>query len=153
MSINAGLVQDIINFVLTCVVFAVVTYFIAYFMIGKFQMATPGRLGNYTDEEPQEAGGTGSADLDTGHVAAVSPQNQLATDIIKTLGGKQNIVEVDACMTRLRVTVKDTDAVGDEKTWKELGALGLIKVDNGVQAVYGPKADVLKSDIQDIFNR
>ncbi|QDY85119.1 PTS transporter subunit IICB [Paenibacillus polymyxa] len=151
LSINAGLVQDIINFVLTCVVFAVATYFIAYFMIGKFKMATPGRLGNYTDEEPQatsEAEGTKGDGL-----AAVSTQNQLATDIIKTLGGEQNIVEVDACMTRLRVTVKDTEAVGDEKTWKALGALGLIKVDNGVQAVYGPKADVLKSDIQDILNR
>ncbi|KZE82646.1 PTS transporter subunit IICB [Paenibacillus jamilae] len=151
LSINAGLVQDIINFVLTCVVFAVATYFIAYFMIGKFKMATPGRLGNYTDEEPQatsEAESTKGDDL-----AAVSTQNQLAADIIKTLGGEQNIVEVDACMTRLRVTVKDTEAVGDEKTWKALGALGLIKVDNGVQAVYGPKADVLKSDIQDILNR
>lgn len=151
LSINAGLVQDIINFVLTCVVFAVATYFIAYFMIGKFQMATPGRLGNYTDEEPQGTSEAGSTK--TEGVAATSTQNQLATDIIKTLGGEQNIVEVDACMTRLRVTVKDTDAVGDEKTWKALGALGLIKVDNGVQAVYGPKADVLKSDIQDILNR
>lgn len=151
LSINAGLVQDIINFVLTCVVFAVATYFIAYFMIGKFKMATPGRLGNYTDEEPQGTSEAGSTKAEG--VAAVSTQNQLATDIIKTLGGEQNIVEVDACMTRLRVTVKDTDAVGDEKTWKALGALGLIKVDNGVQAVYGPKADVLKSDIQDILNR
>jgi maltose PTS system EIICB or EIICBA component len=151
LSIKAGLVQDIINFVLTCIVFAVATYFIAYFMIGKFQMATPGRLGNYTDEEPQEASEVGSTATDG--VAAASTQNQLAADIIKTLGGEQNIVEVDACMTRLRVTVKDTDAVGDEKAWKALGALGLIKVDHGVQAVYGPKADVLKSDIQDILNR
>ncbi|NEU26455.1 PTS transporter subunit EIIC [Paenibacillus polymyxa] len=151
LSINAGLVQDIINFVLTCVVFAVATYFIAYFMIGKFKMATPGRLGNYTDEEPQATSEAESTKADG--LAAVSTKNQLAEDIIKTLGGEQNIVEVDACMTRLRVTVKDTEAVGDEKTWKALGALGLIKVDNGVQAVYGPKADVLKSDIQDILNR
>lgn len=94
LSINAGLVQDIINFVLTCVVFAVATYFIAYFMIGKFKMATPGRLGNYTDEEPQATSEAESTKADG--LAAVSTNNQLAANIIKTLGGEQNIVEVDA---------------------------------------------------------
>ena len=54
-------------------------------------------------------------------------------------------------MTRLRVTVKDISKVADEKEWKANGALGLILKDNGVQAVYGPKADVLKSKIQDIL--
>ena len=50
-------------------------------------------------------------------------------------------------MTRLRVTVKDLDKVAELAAWKSEGALGLIKKDNGIQAVYGPKADVLKSDI------
>ena len=54
-------------------------------------------------------------------------------------------------MTRLRVTVKDIEKVGDEKAWKDNKALGLIVKDKGVQAIYGPKADVLKSDIQDIL--
>ena len=54
-------------------------------------------------------------------------------------------------MTRLRVTVKDLDKVADVTAWKAEGALGLIKKDNGIQAVYGPKADVLKSDINDIL--
>ncbi len=55
-------------------------------------------------------------------------------------------------MTRLRVTVKDIEKVGDEKkVWKDNKALGLIVKDKGVQAIYGPKADVLKSDIQDIL--
>ncbi len=54
-------------------------------------------------------------------------------------------------MTRLRVTVKDKGLVAEEKEWKKLGALGLIVKDKGVQAIYGPKADVLKSDIQDIL--
>ena len=54
-------------------------------------------------------------------------------------------------MTRLRVTVKEIEKVGDEKAWKDNKALGLIVKDKGVQAIYGPKADVLKSDIQDIL--
>ncbi|MBQ5589548.1 MAG: PTS transporter subunit EIIB, partial [Anaerotignum sp.] len=63
----------------------------------------------------------------------------------------ENITLVDACMTRLRVTVKDPDKVAELPQWKAEGALGLIKKDNGIQAVYGPKADVLKSDINDIL--
>ena len=54
-------------------------------------------------------------------------------------------------MTRLRVTVKDISLVADESEWKKNGALGLILRDRGVQAIYGPKADVLKSNIQDIL--
>ena len=54
-------------------------------------------------------------------------------------------------MTRLRITVKDADKVKDADEWKKEGALSLIKKGTGIQAVYGPKADVLKSDINDIL--
>lgn len=54
-------------------------------------------------------------------------------------------------MTRLRVTVKDMQLVKELEDWKKEGALGLVKKDDGVQAIYGPKADVLKSDINDIL--
>ena len=54
-------------------------------------------------------------------------------------------------MTRLRVSVKDIDKVKDIELWKKEGALGLIRKGDGVQAIYGPKADVLKSDINDIL--
>ena len=64
---------------------------------------------------------------------------------------KKNIKDVDACMTRLRVTVADRGRVGSEDAWKRAGAMGLIVKDNGVKAVYGPKADVLKSDIEDLL--
>ena len=74
-----------------------------------------------------------------------------AERIIGLLGGRDNIVLVDACMTRLRVTVNDIEKVADLAQWKAEGALGLMKKSNGVQAVYGPKADVLKSDINDIL--
>ena len=67
------------------------------------------------------------------------------------MGGRENIDLVDACMTRLRVTVKDPEMVAGQDKWKENGALGLIKKGNGIQAIYGPKADVLKSDINDIL--
>ncbi len=140
MSLKAGLGGDILNFLLCCVAFFAIGYGVAYFMIGKFRFATPGRLGNYTDEgdgeEKPEAKASG---------------NTQAERIIALLGGRENIVLVDACMTRLRVTVKDLDKVAELNAWKAEGALGLIKKDNGIQAVYGPKADVLKSDINDIL--
>ena len=71
--------------------------------------------------------------------------------IITLLGGRENIELVDACMTRLRVTVKDINKVAELPEWKAEGAMGLVKKDNGVQAIYGPKADILKSDINDIL--
>ena len=147
LSINAGLIGDIINYVITVLVFFGVSYFIAYFMIGKFKLATPGRLGNYTDESENKSDEEGEAVPATKN--ATQEGEDLPSKIIQILGGRENIVDVDACMTRLRITVKDVDAVASEDEWKKLGALGLIKKDNGIQAIYGPKADVLKSDIQD----
>lgn len=144
LAVNAGLGMDIINFVWVTVLFAVIMYFIANFMIQKFNYATPGRNGNYeTAEGAIEEGSNGE-----GQVAAASQ----AVNIINLLGGRANIVDVDACMTRLRVTVKDAEKVGSEAQWKAEGAMGLVMKGQGVQAIYGPKADVLKSDIQDILD-
>ena len=143
MSLKAGLGGDIINFIICCVAFLAIGYFVAYFMIKKFKYATPGRLGNYTDEGDGEEGSASAESKAAG--------NTQAERIITLLGGRENITLVDACMTRLRVTVKDLDKVADIAAWKAEGALGLIKKDNGIQAVYGPKADVLKSDINDIL--
>lgn len=141
LAIKAGLGGDLINFILVSIGFGVFTYFLANFLIKKFNFATPGRNGNY--------------DLDTTDNAEKTTAvqgNDQAFAIINLLGGKPNIVDVDACMTRLRVTVNDNTKVGKEEQWKAVGAMGLIVKDNGVQAVYGPKADVLKSDIQDILD-
>ena len=147
MSLKAGLAGDVVNFVICVVAFFVIGYFVAYFMIGKFKFATPGRLGNYTDSNDED--GTASSTASAG--GKTSGGNSQAERIIALLGGRENIVLVDACMTRLRVTVKDLDKVAELPAWKAEGALGLIKKDNGIQAVYGPKADVLKSDINDIL--
>lgn len=146
MSLKAGLGGDIINFVICCVAFFVIGYFVAYFMIGKFHFATPGRLGNYTDEDSGEDNGAQASGS-----SGKSGGNSQPERIIKLLGGRENIVLVDACMTRLRVTVKDPSIVAEAAEWKAEGALGLVKKDTGIQAIYGPKADVLKSDINDIL--
>ncbi|MGB3161132.1 MAG: PTS transporter subunit IIBC [Carnobacterium sp.] len=146
MSLNAGLAWDVINFVLSSLAFFAIAYFISYYMIGRFKIATPGRLGNYIDEE--SITDTQASDVSS-HAGKVEASSKQVTDIIALLGGPSNITDVDACMTRLRVSVKNPDLVGDEAAWKKVGALGLIKKGQGIQAVYGPKADVLKSDIQD----
>ena len=142
LAINAGIGMDIVNFIWVTVLFAVIMYFIANFMIQKFNYATPGRNGNYETAE-------GSEEASSAVKVAAGSQ---AVNIINLLGGRANIVDVDACMTRLRVTVKDTDKVGDAEQWKAEGAMGLVMKGQGVQAIYGPKADVLKSDIQDILD-
>ena len=145
MAINAGLGMDIINFIWVSVLFAVIMYFIANFMIKKFNYATPGRNGNYETAEGSDAGSSAQG----GEKVAASSQ---VVNIINLLGGRANIVDVDACMTRLRVTVKDAEKVGTEEQWKAEGAMGLVMKGQGVQAIYGPKADVLKSDIQDLLD-
>ena len=145
MAINAGLGWDVVNFIWVSVVFGVAMYFIANFMIQKFKFATPGRLGNYETAEGSDDASVSSSDT---KVAEASQ----AVNIINLLGGRANIVDVDACMTRLRVTVKDAEKVGTEEQWKAEGAMGLVMKGQGVQAIYGPKADVLKSDIQDLLD-
>jgi phosphotransferase system IIBC component len=147
MSINAGLTWDVINYVLSSIAFFALAYFVSYYMIGRFKIATPGRLGNYIDESSTTEEET--ANVSTTDGKAVPAMDKQVSDIIALLGGPSNITDVDACMTRLRISVKDPDLVGNEAAWKKVGALGLIKKDHGIQAVYGPKADVLKSDIQD----
>ena len=144
LAINAGLGMDIINFIWVTALFAVIMYFIANFMIQKFNYATPGRNGNYETAE-------GSSESDASGESKVAEASQ-AVNIINLLGGRANIVDVDACMTRLRVTVKDAEKVGTEEQWKAEGAMGLVMKGQGVQAIYGPKADVLKSDIQDLLD-
>lgn len=145
MSFSAGLGWDVLNFVICVIVFFVVGFFVSKFMIKKFNFATPGRLGNNIDDESsdtEEASGS--------EKKATSGSSQ-AERIIALLGGRENIVDVDACMTRLRVTVKNPDTVAQLPEWKSEGALGLVRKDTGIQAIYGPKADVLKSDILDIL--
>lgn len=146
MSFSAGLGWDVFNFVICVIVFFVVGYFVSKFMIKKFNFATPGRLGNYIDDDVQSE----DVSEDQGK-AKTGAAGSKAERIIALLGGRENIVDVDACMTRLRVTVKNPDLVAELSDWKNEGALGLVRKDTGIQAIYGPKADVIKSDILDIL--
>ena len=143
MAIKAGIGMDVINFIWVSILFAVAMFFIANFMIKKFNLATAGRNGNYdakgSDEAPREE-------------QKVANANMQVIQIINLLGGRNNIADVDACMTRLRITVHNPDLVGDEASWKQAGAMGFIVKGSGIQAIYGPKADVLKSDIQDVLS-
>ena len=148
MSLKAGLGGDLIHFVICVIVFFAVGYITAYYMIGRLRFATPGRLGNYTDEGGEEE--NPPFKTEKGAACSTGADSQ-AERIISLLGGRENIILVDACMTRLRVTVKDLSLVAELPAWKAEGALGLIRRDNGIQAVYGPRADVLKSDINDIL--
>ncbi|GAA0433858.1 PTS transporter subunit IIBC [Virgibacillus sp. AGTR] len=145
MAINAGLVGDIINFVITCIVFFVISYFLFNFIIQKMNLPTPGRAGNYSDDDTTVEK---DKEKQNSSIHKSAGDNEIA-EIIRLLGGQENILEVDACMTRLRVSVKDVADVASETDWKKTGAMGLVKKDSGVQAIYGPKADVLKSKVQD----
>ncbi|WP_423800029.1 PTS transporter subunit EIIC [Neobacillus sp. SAB-20_R2A] len=117
-----------------------IPYFVAYyfsfrFAIQKFNLKTPGR----EEETVEEA------------IGGQFSQNDLIYDIIEALGGKDNILNVDACFTRLRVKVKDKTKVADLTHWKKLGANGFIMVSDGVQVIYGPKADVYKTSIREVL--
>lgn len=143
MAIKAGIGMDVINFIWVSILFAVAMFFIANFMIKKFNLATAGRNGNY------DAKGSDEVSSNETKVADASAQ---VIQIINLLGGRNNIADVDACMTRLRITVHNPELVGDEASWKQAGAMGFIVKGSGIQAIYGPKADVLKSDIQDVLS-
>ena len=143
MAIKAGIGMDVINFIWVSILFAVAMFFIANFMIKKFNLATAGRNGNYDAKSSDEAS--------SNEPKAANASTQVI-QIINLLGGRNNIADVDACMTRLRITVHNPDLVGDEASWKQAGAMGFIVKGSGIQAIYGPKADVLKSDIQDVLS-
>lgn len=119
------------------VIFFFLYYFTFKFMILKFNYKTPGR----EDDEVSDGANT---------EVAVS-KDEIINSIIDGLGGKDNIINVDACFTRLRVKVKDKEIVGDSALWKKLGASGLVKVSDGVQIIYGAKADVYKTQIRELL--
>lgn len=112
-------------------------YFTFKFMILKFNYKTPGR----EDDEVV----TNSSESNE------NSKSEILYDIIEGLGGQDNIVHVDACFTRLRVKVKDKSLVGDAKLWRGLGANGVVQVSDGVQVIYGSKADVYKTQIREVM--
>ena len=115
-------------------IMALIYYYGFKFLITKFNIMTPGR------EED---------DAEDGEIAQISEKNiDLTSTIVKALGGKENIVSVENCMTRLRVVVSNNKLV-DEKTLKSTGASGFVKpTPENIQIVYGLKVDQIASDVK-----
>ena len=135
-----------IYIILVGVVYFVVYYLLFSFIIKKFNLKTPGR-----EDGDEEVKLYTRADVNArkeGAVQGDSAQDEVSPLIVKGLGGKANISDVDCCATRLRMTVFDA-ALVDEATLKASGAAGVIKKGNGVQVIYGPKVTVIKSNLED----
>ncbi|MEH7492222.1 glucose-specific PTS transporter subunit IIBC [Neobacillus niacini] len=117
-------------------VFAVIYYFGFRFAIRTFNLKTPGRE---LEEEENQAptGKAGSGDL--------------ASNILDAMGGKGNIAHLDACITRLRVSVNDIKDV-DKDQLKRLGAAGVLEVGNNIQAIFGPRSETIKGQMKDIMD-
>ncbi|GGB06307.1 PTS glucose transporter subunit IICBA [Macrococcus hajekii] len=113
-------------------VYAVVYYFLFTFAIKKFNLKTPGREVEETVSKTSEAG-------------------ELPFHVLDAMGGKENIKHLDACITRLRVEVKDKAKV-DKNELKALGAAGVLEVGNNMQAIFGPKSDQIKHDMARIMS-
>ena len=142
--------------ILMGVVFFAVYYLLFRFAITKLNMRTPGREpeGEFEAEEranlsegpvsaiPDASGGSGAT--------AVTAVESKAEQLIAAFGGRSNLVNVDACITRLRMEVADPGKV-DQARLKALGAAGVIEVGNNVQAVFGTQAEALKNDITDVL--
>jgi glucose PTS system EIICBA or EIICB component len=115
-------------------VFAVIYYFGFRFVIRKWNLKTPGR-------EDDDVAVQGSGNITAG---------ALAVGVLAGLGGKENISNLDACITRLRVSVRNPKQVDKDKL-KQLGAAGVLEVGNSIQAIFGPKSDQLKEQIKDVI--
>ena len=139
------------------VVFFVVYYVLFRFAITKWNMRTPGREPETEFEAAERANLGDGADAATAVTAggsvlapAATVPDSTAEQLIAAFGGRENLVNVDACITRLRMEVADTAKV-DQDRLKRLGAAGVIEVGNNVQAVFGTQAEALKNDIVDIL--
>lgn len=117
------------------IAWACLYYFSFRYLITKFNIMTPGR---------------GDDEVENIRVETKSSLHDDAVIILEALGGKDNIQDVDACITRLRVNLNDTKLV-DKETLQRLGATGVLDVPGGVQAIYGAKAIHYKNAINDIL--
>ncbi|PTY77999.1 PTS glucose transporter subunit IICBA [Heyndrickxia sporothermodurans] len=117
--------------------FAVIYYVVFRFAIVRLNLKTPGR----EDDE-------GEQDFES---VTQGQEGDLAFNILEAMGGQKNISHLDACITRLRVSVNDIKDV-DKKRLKKLGAAGILEVGNNIQAMFGPQSDTIKSQMKDIMS-
>ncbi len=131
---GAGVRTNWIYVIIVGIIFFVVYYFVFDFCIRKFNLKTPGCE---DDEEVTSDGGRASNNI------------AFAYKVLGYLGGKENITNIDACITRLRVGLVDIKKVNKEAL-KGLGAAGVMEVGDNVQVIFGGKSDNIKNDILDI---
>ena len=157
---GAGVATNWLILVAVGIVYAVVYYFLFLFLIKKFNLKTPGRdeseeeVKLYSKADYQAKAGIPQADINekSGNKATkVNEIQEKAPAVLAALGGEENIVSVDACITRLRVEVKDKANVNKDDL-KSLGAAGVVEVGNGIQAIFGAKADAYKNEIKNILD-
>lgn len=152
---GAGVPTKWLTVLLVGIIYFIVYYFVFYFMITKFNLKTPGRDENegetklYTKADFQNSkdGATEAAAPKTSGKGEIAEKAPL---VLAALGGEENIVSVDACITRLRVEVKNKANVNKDEL-KNLGAAGVVEVGNGIQAIFGAKADAYKNAINEIL--
>ena len=138
-----------IGVLLVGIFYAVIYYFVFYYMITKFDFKTPGR----GEEEETKLYTRKDLEARKNHEKddGVSASGDMVSVLIlKGLGGKDNLSDLDCCATRLRVTVMDSDLVADDLL-KQSGASGVIHKGNGVQVIYGPRVSVIKSNLEDFM--
>ena len=157
---GAGVPTHWLRLILVGIVYAVVYYLLFLFLIKKFNLKTPGRDENeeevklYSKSDYQAKAGIPQADINEKSANKSGKGNEIqekAPAVLAALGGEENIVSVDACITRLRVEVKDKANVNKDEL-KALGAAGVVEVGNGIQAIFGAKADAYKNEIKNILD-
>lgn len=131
-------------------IYAVVYYFVFYFMITKLNLKTPGREAD-SEETKLYTRKDVNARKEAASNAVSDGFDRVSALILKGLGGKSNLSDVDCCATRLRITVIDPELVQDSLL-KESGASGIIHKGNGVQVIYGPQVSVVKSNLEDFLD-
>lgn len=128
-------------------VYAVIYYLIFYFMITKLNLKTPGR-----EADDEETKLYTRADMNTKRAETAVTSDSVSSLIVKGLGGRENISDLDCCATRLRITLKDTTLAKDSDL-KASGASGVIHKGDAIQVIYGPQVSVIKSNLEDYLDR
>ena len=130
-------------------IYAVVYYFVFYFMITKLNLKTPGREAD--DVQPKLYKRSDMQEIRATKAGGDQVVDRISALVLKGLGGKENLSDLDCCATRLRVTVKDATMI-DDMLLKESGASGVIHKGDGVQVIYGPQVSVVKSHLEDFID-
>ena len=150
---GAGVATNWYYVLIVGVVYFALYFFLFKFLITKFNLKTPGREEDDEDTKlytKADYHGKDDKGADTAKKSGNDELRDIAPLVLEALGGKENIENIDACITRLRVEVKDAKVV-DKNQLKKLGAAGVLEVSGGVQAIFGGKSDTLKNYIKELM--